>query len=114
MSNDMKILPDNGTLLGRVWNAREMGPSVVTIRDGQVIDITDITAPLVRDVCEMEDPLTLIQDLLGGLILLGLALDDGGTAVSRIADIARDECAKLEELRTSIFHALHPDREAAR
>ena len=67
-----------------------------------------------RDVCEMEDPLTLIQDLLGGLILLGLALDDGGTAVSRIADIARDECAKLEELRTSIFHALHPDREAAR
>ena len=47
----MTTLPDNATLLGRVWNADAQGPSVVTIRDGQVIDITAKIAPLVRDIC---------------------------------------------------------------
>ena len=37
----MTSIPENATLLGRVWNADAQGPSVVTIRDGQVIDITE-------------------------------------------------------------------------
>ena len=37
---DMTLPQDNPTLLGRVWNAAEQGPSVVTVRDGRVIDIT--------------------------------------------------------------------------
>ena len=45
-----------GCLLGRVWNPEVQGPSVVTIRDGVVIDITSRAAPLVRDICEMPDP----------------------------------------------------------
>lgn len=52
----MDILPPNATLLGRVWNAVDQGPSVVTIRDGKVIDITCKAAPLSRDICEMADP----------------------------------------------------------
>ena len=52
----MTLPQDNPTLLGRVWNAAEQGPSVVTVRDGQVIDITTRDAPLVRDICAMDDP----------------------------------------------------------
>jgi len=57
----MKTLPENATLLGRVWNAVDQGPSVVTIRDGQVIDITCKAAPLTRDICEMADPTSYVN-----------------------------------------------------
>ena len=43
-------------LLGRAWLPALDGPSVVTVRDGEVIDITSPQAPTVRDVCEMPDP----------------------------------------------------------
>lgn len=65
----MTTLPENATLLGRVWNADEQGPSVVTIRDGQVIDITAKNAPLVRDICEMEAPARYVQAADG--VILG-------------------------------------------
>jgi fumarylacetoacetate (FAA) hydrolase family protein len=42
--------------LGRVWTEPAGGPSVVTVRDGQVVDITSREAPTVRDICEMADP----------------------------------------------------------
>lgn len=46
-------------LLGRVWRAdsgRSVGPAVVTVRGGDVVDITSRQTPTVRDVCELEDP----------------------------------------------------------
>lgn len=46
----------DGTLLGRIWTPDAGGPSVITVRQGRVIDITCRAAPLVRDICEMEDP----------------------------------------------------------
>lgn len=48
------ILPE-GTLLGRAWRPG-IGPAVITVRDGAVVDITSREAPLVRDICEMENP----------------------------------------------------------
>jgi fumarylacetoacetate (FAA) hydrolase family protein len=51
----------SGTVLGRVWNPAEQGPSVVTAREGVVYDITSSQAPLVRDICEMEDPLAYVK-----------------------------------------------------
>ncbi len=50
-----------GTWLGRIWRPDVQGPSVVTLRDGHVIDITSTRAPLVRDICEMDDPLAYVQ-----------------------------------------------------
>lgn len=44
-----------GAWVGRVWRAG-IGPSVVTIRGGDVVDITDRRAPTVRDVCERDEP----------------------------------------------------------
>lgn len=61
----MNILPENATLVGRVWNATVQGPSVVTVRNGQIIDITSKTAPLVSDICEMTDPASYVQSANG-------------------------------------------------
>lgn len=52
----MTTFPSSGTLLGRVWKPDVVGPSVVTIRDGRILDITSKDAPMVRDICEMGDP----------------------------------------------------------
>jgi len=54
-------------LLGRVWRA-DIGPSVVTVRDGEVIDITSKHTPTVRDVCELDDPAGYVADADGNPI----------------------------------------------
>ncbi len=51
----------DGTLIGRIWDPEAQGPAVVTVREGRVIDITARAAPLVRDICEMEDPAGYVQ-----------------------------------------------------
>ncbi|WP_375570544.1 fumarylacetoacetate hydrolase family protein [Ahrensia marina] len=51
-------------LLGRIWRA-DIGPSVVTVRDGEVIDITSKRTPTVRDVCELDDPAGYVADAEG-------------------------------------------------
>ncbi|WP_369756874.1 fumarylacetoacetate hydrolase family protein [Falsihalocynthiibacter sp. S25ZX9] len=58
------FLTDNdqaGLFVGRVWNANVQGPSVVTLRAGRVIDITQKAAPMVRDICEMPDPAAYVR-----------------------------------------------------
>jgi len=59
------IVETSGVLIGRVWNPEAGGPSVVTVRDGQVFDITSSTAPMVRDVCEMDDPAGYVRAAKG-------------------------------------------------
>ncbi|MCR9235132.1 MAG: fumarylacetoacetate hydrolase family protein [Alphaproteobacteria bacterium] len=61
----MSDFPQNGTFLGRVWDADARGPSVVTLRDNHLVDITSADAPLVRDICEMEDPLGYVRSAPG-------------------------------------------------
>ena len=50
----------SGTWIGRVWRPG-VGPSVVTLRDGNVVDITSRRAPTVRDVLELDDPVTHVR-----------------------------------------------------
>ena len=49
-------LPRDGVFLGRASSPRKSHPLVVTVRGGDVIDITTRLAPTVRDVCELDDP----------------------------------------------------------
>ena len=49
-------LPEAGTFIGRVQAPGIAHPFVVTIRDGEVFEITSKAAPTVRDICEMDDP----------------------------------------------------------
>ena len=44
-----------GVLVGRVW-VPDTGPVVVTLRDGEIYDITTRDAPTVSQVMEMDDP----------------------------------------------------------
>ena len=61
----MTEFPQDGTLLGRIWNPEAAGPSVVTLRQGQVTDITSRIAPTVRDICEMDDPAGFVRGAEG-------------------------------------------------
>ncbi|WP_306120677.1 MULTISPECIES: fumarylacetoacetate hydrolase family protein [unclassified Roseitalea] len=58
-------MTDTGVLIGRVWIPDVQGPAVVTVRDGLVVDITSPLAPLVRDVCEMADPVQYVREATG-------------------------------------------------
>ena len=48
-------LPAEGIFLGRARVVGSAHPLVVTVRGGEVVDITSKDAPTVRDVCEMDD-----------------------------------------------------------
>lgn len=51
-------------LAGRVWRPDLGGPSVVTVRGSDVIDITN-TVATTRDLCEAADPAKLVRDAKG-------------------------------------------------
>ena len=53
-----------GLWLGRIWQPG-VGPCVVTLRDGDLLDITSEVAPTVRDVMEMDDPAGYVRDAEG-------------------------------------------------
>ena len=53
-----------GCWLGRVWLA-DTGPIVVTLRGGEVIDITSKEAPTTRDICEMPAPADYVHGAPG-------------------------------------------------
>ncbi|MBD9371099.1 fumarylacetoacetate hydrolase family protein [Rhizobium sp. ARZ01] len=52
---------DYGTFVGRVWRPERKGPSLVTVRDGHLVDITSKAAPTMRDLFEMDDPVGFVR-----------------------------------------------------
>ncbi|MDR3533901.1 MAG: fumarylacetoacetate hydrolase family protein [Rhodopila sp.] len=63
-------LPDDAaraTLVGRAWRPDLAGPSVVAIRDGAVLDISQ-SFPTMRDLCETADPAAAACDAHGETI----------------------------------------------
>lgn len=70
----------NGVFLGRVWNPQVQGPSVVTLRKGRLIDITSRQAPLVRDICEMDDPAGYVQQASGADLTSIAEVDEATSA----------------------------------
>jgi fumarylacetoacetate (FAA) hydrolase family protein len=60
------LLPADASaiLLGRALRP-SVGPSVVTIREGAVVDITAKHAPTVRDILEMDDPAAYVRSAPG-------------------------------------------------
>lgn len=65
----MNIIPDDNAaiLVGRA-ERRGIGPAIVTVREGAVIDITAKAAPTVRDILEMDDPAAYVQGAQGETI----------------------------------------------
>ena len=71
MSDLLGTAAEKGLFLGRIWSPAVQGPSVVTLRDGAVVDITAPGAPLVRDICEMDDPAAYVraaEGIFGGTL----------------------------------------------
>ena len=66
----LPALPDDATnavLAGRVWRPDVDGPSVVTVRDGALVDVS-ATFPTVRDLCETADPAAALRAAQGETI----------------------------------------------
>lgn len=63
-----------GTFVGRVWRPG-IGPAIVTLCGDQVIDITSKTAPTMRDLLELADPVAYVHDA-------------EGTAIATLPDLA--------------------------
>ncbi|MDX2155851.1 MAG: fumarylacetoacetate hydrolase family protein [Hyphomicrobiaceae bacterium] len=62
-----RTLPEDhgrASLAGRVWRPDVCGPSVVTVRDGRLVDVTRIV-PTMTQLCEASDPAAEL-DRLGG------------------------------------------------
>ena len=60
-------LDPTGLWLGRI-NLPAIGPAIVTLRDGQLIDITSQTAPTVRDILERDDAADYVRNAPGKTI----------------------------------------------
>jgi fumarylacetoacetate (FAA) hydrolase family protein len=61
------ILPadwPHACLVGRVWRPDVQGPSVVVVRDGALLDISE-TFPTMRDLCEAQKPAASVAALSG-------------------------------------------------
>src|ERR1700733_4579108 len=61
-------LPRTGAFLGRARSPGKSHPLVVTVRGGDVVDITSKLAPTVRDICEMDDPAGYVSSARGEAI----------------------------------------------
>jgi hypothetical protein len=70
------------------------------------------TKPPFRQVCEMEDHLATINDLLRGLCRIAETLnEDEGAVVMRLGHLAIRECESAENLRGELFRLTHPNRQ---
>ncbi|CAM8651372.1 COG3970 Fumarylacetoacetate (FAA) hydrolase family protein [Comamonadaceae bacterium] len=86
----MQLTPENtlpadagrATLLGRIWRPELQGPSVMTVRNGMVIDIS-ARYPTARDVCETADPARALRAALGETVCSVHSLLANSSAASR-------------------------------
>ncbi|MFV0408765.1 MAG: fumarylacetoacetate hydrolase family protein [Paracoccus sp. (in: a-proteobacteria)] len=65
----MTMIDDHaGLWLGRVWLPEAAGPTVVTLRDGAVVDVTAKGAATVSEICEGEDPAGFLRAVPGRVL----------------------------------------------
>ena len=77
-------LPEDGVFLGRAMANGWPHPAIVTVRDGEVFDITSKQAPTSRDVCEHADPAAFVRAA-------------PGRRVGRLADVMANSAATARE-----------------
>ena len=82
----MITLPSDGLFLGRVWR-KGVGPCVVTLRGGQVVDITTRAAPTMRDMLEQADIPAFVAGIPGEV--LGTLAEIAAASVEPEAEVTR-------------------------
>jgi fumarylacetoacetate (FAA) hydrolase family protein len=68
MNDDLLNLPEQALLFGRIWRPEVRGPSIVTVRDGLLIDITVADAPTVSAVLERQDAASYVAQARGDTV----------------------------------------------
>jgi len=58
-------LPDEGVFVGRVWQPQAKGPSLVLLRDGDLLDLTSKSTATMTDLLELEDPVAHALEAAG-------------------------------------------------
>jgi fumarylacetoacetate (FAA) hydrolase family protein len=80
-------LPPDGLFVGRVWRAG-LGPAVVTLRGGRIVDITSRAAPTLRDLLEITDVPGFVAaqtgEDIGGLDEIAAMSTEAGHAQTRL------------------------------
>ncbi|MCA3451094.1 MAG: fumarylacetoacetate hydrolase family protein [Rhodobacter sp.] len=80
-------LPPDGLFVGRVWRAG-LGPAVVTLRGGRIVDITSRAAPTLRDLLEIIDIPGFVAartgEDIGGLDEIAAMSTEAGSAQTRL------------------------------
>ena len=80
-------LPAGGRFVGRVWRAG-LGPALVEVRDGMLVDVTTRRAPTMRDLLEIDDIAGHLDatggETLGTLEAIAAAGDSAGPDVTRL------------------------------
>ncbi|ASY61811.1 Fumarylacetoacetate hydrolase family protein [Sinorhizobium sojae CCBAU 05684] len=56
---------ETGTFVGRAWRPDVGGPSLVTVRNGELIDITSSAVPTMRDLLDLDDPAAHVRSAPG-------------------------------------------------
>lgn len=56
---------EQAVLIGRVWRAHQKGPSVVSVRDGQLVDITSRDGACVADILNKQNPAEYVKNASG-------------------------------------------------
>ncbi|MBY2918622.1 fumarylacetoacetate hydrolase family protein [Rhizobium leguminosarum] len=71
----LDVAASDGLFVGRIWNPEVQGPSIVTLREGILVDITSREAPTLSALLERQDAATFVRAA-------------SGKAVGSLADIA--------------------------
>ncbi|WEX11809.1 fumarylacetoacetate hydrolase family protein [Chelativorans sp. AA-79] len=81
---------NRGHFVGRVWLPDLKGPAVVVVRNGRLLDITSRDAPTMRDLLELDDPVSFVDAAEGTDLgsLEEIAANSADGAVDRLRLLA--------------------------
>ncbi|NKL78338.1 fumarylacetoacetate hydrolase family protein [Rhizobium leguminosarum] len=82
----LDVAASDGLFVGRVWNPEVAGPSIVTSREGVLVDITSREAPTLSALLERQDAAAFVRAA-------------SGKAVGSLADIAANSTGASDQTR---------------
>ncbi|MBY5914411.1 fumarylacetoacetate hydrolase (plasmid) [Rhizobium leguminosarum] len=82
----LDVAASDGLFVGRIWNPEAEGPSIVTLREGMLVDITSRETPTLSALLERQDAAAFVRAA-------------SGKAVGSLADIAANSTGAPDQTR---------------
>jgi fumarylacetoacetate (FAA) hydrolase family protein len=82
----LNVAASDGLFVGRIWNPEVEGPSIVTLREGMLVDITSREAPTLSALLERQDAAAFVRAA-------------SGKAVGSLADIEANSTGAPDQTR---------------